>query len=125
MIPPPIPSDRPGPQTSAGIQQVLSFWSGGGSLSAGDGDRPFGGRKFRFRESAEIDLIIERPGEKTVLLEIKSSTSVPDTVIHKLQSFHKDFQNAEALIFCRETLPRKNGPVTIFPWSQGLSSLRL
>ncbi|MBP9128600.1 MAG: DUF4143 domain-containing protein, partial [Elusimicrobia bacterium] len=74
-------------------------------------------------ESAEIDLIIERPGEKTVLLEIKSSTSVPDTEIHKLQSFKNDFQNAEALIFCRETLPRKQGDVTLFPWSQGLKSL--
>lgn len=74
-------------------------------------------------ESAEIDLIIERPGDKTVLLEIKSSTSVPDTEIHKLQSFKNDFPNAEAMIFCRETPPRKQGDVTLFPWPQGLESL--
>jgi predicted AAA+ superfamily ATPase len=74
-------------------------------------------------ESAEIDLIIERPGEKTLLLEIKSSASVPDAVVHKLQSFQKDFQNADAQIFCRESLPRKVGSVTVFPWSQGLASL--
>jgi predicted AAA+ superfamily ATPase len=74
-------------------------------------------------ESAEIDLIIERPGEKTVLLEIKSSTSVPDSDIHKLHAFKKEFHNAEAMFFCRETLPRKAGDVTVFPWSHGLRSL--
>lgn len=76
-------------------------------------------------ESAEIDLIIERPGEKTVLLEIKSSTSVPDREIHRLRSFLPEFENAEARVFCRETHPRKQDQVTVFPWVQGLASLGL
>ncbi len=76
-------------------------------------------------ESAEIDLIIERPGEKTVLLEIKSAIRVADTDINKLHAFQKDFQNAEACIFSRESQPRQKDNVTVFPWSTGLTALGL
>jgi predicted AAA+ superfamily ATPase len=74
-------------------------------------------------ESAEIDLIIERPGDKTVLLEIKSSRLVSDTEIHRLQSFKKDFAHAEAFVFSHEPVPRKVNGVDVFPWSQGLAAL--
>ena len=70
-------------------------------------------------------MIIERPGEKTALIEIKSSAQVADSQAHKLESFYKDFSSAEAFVLSRETMSRKIGSVSLLPWEQGLTELGL
>src|SRR3989338_577842 len=64
---------------------------------------------LRTKEQAEIDLIIERPGDSTLLIEIKSSDHVDERDSRSLERFLKDFNNARGLILSRDPTPKKIG----------------
>ncbi len=88
----------------------------------------YGRRNFKFsylrtEGGAEVDLVIERPGAKTALVEIKSSTAVIERHIGHLAAFKKDFPDFEAVCLSREPRARRVGQVTIFPWQEGLTQL--
>lgn len=55
----------------------------------------------------EIDLIIDRPGQSTVVLEIKSTDSVTDRDVKALNRFAPDFPGCMALCFSRDTIRKK------------------
>lgn len=74
-------------------------------------------------EDSEIDLIIERPGMPTALIEIKSARMVHDKTIHTLNRFKNDFPKSEAYIFCREVSSRRKEGVEIIPWQEGIKTL--
>ncbi len=74
---------------------------------------------------AEIDLIIERPGLPTALVEIKSSKTVSEKTVSSLESFRKDFNKCEAFILSQEPSPRRKGQIDIFPWQEGITALGL
>ena len=74
-------------------------------------------------EDNEIDLIIERAGLPTALIEIKSARMVHDKTIHTLSRFKKDFAKCEAYVFSREVSPRKKECVEILPWQEGIRAL--
>jgi predicted AAA+ superfamily ATPase len=80
---------------------------------------------LRTKDDAEIDLIIERPGEPTTIIEIKSSTSVDQKDINKLAVFKKDFPNSRAIILSNEAQPRNVHGVEVLPWRLGIESLLL
>lgn len=80
---------------------------------------------IRTEGGAEIDLVIERPGAKTVLVEIKSSKSVIEKHLKHLAAFKKDYPKFEAVCLSREARPRKVENVTIYPWQDGLAELGL
>lgn len=69
---------------------------------------------------AEVDLVVERPAEKTLLIEIKSATHVDKTDINKLAKIASDIDNCEAVFFTNETRPRKVGDIMIYPWQEGI-----
>ena len=73
----------------------------------------------------EIDLIIERPGQKTILLEIKSSEIVSDQKLKHLQALAQEDESFEAICLSREKFIKKVDKVTIYPWAQGLQYLGL
>lgn len=75
------------------------------------------------KENAEIDLIVERPGQKTLAIEIKSSKLVDDVEISKLQRLGGDLKNSDSVIISRETTPRRVGSVSIKPWREGILSI--
>ena len=50
----------------------------------------------------EIDLVIERPGTATVLIEIKSSTRVDERDVRNLARFTGDFADPLALCASRD-----------------------
>lgn len=54
------------------------------------------------KDQAEIDLIIERPGKETLLLEIKATDSVDDRAIRTLKQFTPDIKNSQALVLSRD-----------------------
>jgi predicted AAA+ superfamily ATPase len=68
----------------------------------------------------EIDLIVERPGQKTLLIEIKSSDNVKDEDLRSIQSLAEDFGECE--IVCLSCNPRKKkiGNVLVYPWQKGI-----
>ena len=80
---------------------------------------------LRTKDGAEVDLVIERPGQPTVLVEIKSSTQVDPSDLRHLRAFAQDIPNAIAVCLSRESLPRLVDGVRILPWQQGLNEIGL
>ncbi len=78
---------------------------------------------LRTKDDLEIDLIIERPGQKTLLVEIKSGT-VDDVEADKMMAISKDFgKNAEILFASGEKHPRKKTHAEILPWMSALEKI--
>ena len=73
----------------------------------------------------EIDLIIERPGQKIALVEIKSKTKVDDRDCQHLESIQKDLPNSECFLLSQDSVAKKIGKVKAFSWQQGITELGL
>jgi predicted AAA+ superfamily ATPase len=80
---------------------------------------------LRTKDGAEIDLVIERPGQPTALVEIKSSPRVDPTDTRHLRAFCRDVPDSTAMCLSREPIPRIANDVRIVPWEQGLNELGL
>lgn len=81
---------------------------------------------LRTKDDAEIDLVIERPGEKDLLIEIKSSPQVKERDARKLEQFLKDWKRpASAQIWCLANASQRIGRCDVMPWRQGLSEAGL
>lgn len=80
---------------------------------------------LRTKDGAEIDLVIERPGQSTVLVAIKSSTRVDTTDLRHLTAFRRDIPGAVAMCLAREPVPRVVDEVRVIPWEQGLNEIDL
>ncbi len=79
----------------------------------------------RTQAGAEIDLIIDRPGETTLLIEIKSSDRVTERDTGTLELFLKDWKTrgssrAEAMIWSQDSHEKRIGKVLALPWQKGL-----
>lgn len=87
-------------------------------------------RDFRFsylrtKDGAEVDLVIERPGLPTALVEIKSAERVDVNDLRNLSVFCRDIPNSTALCLSRESVPRIVNDVQILPWVKGIEELGL
>lgn len=80
---------------------------------------------LRTKDGVEIDLIIERPGMKRALVEIKSTERVTDEDIRSLMMLGKDIPNSEAFCLSRDPIARTVGAVACLPWQEGLVELGL
>jgi len=78
---------------------------------------------FRTHEDAEIDLIIERPGRTTLLMEIKSAEQVDGSELRSLERIARDFGPCESICLSRDKARRKVGDTMIIPWQEGLQTL--
>ena len=85
-------------------------------------------KDFRFfylktKDGVEVDLIVERPGDSPVFIEIKSSERLDPQAPKKLEKITEKVKNCELRIFCRERKARKVGKVRILPWQEGIKEL--
>lgn len=80
---------------------------------------------LRTKDGAEIDLVIDRPGAPTVLLEIKSATMVDENDLRHLRSFRRAIADSVALCLCQEPIARSVSDVLILPWQDGLDEIGL
>ena len=80
---------------------------------------------LRTKDGAEIDLVIERPGQSTALVEIKSSDRVDRTDLRHLKALSDDIPNSCAMCLCTESLARVVDGVRVLPWNQGLTEIGL
>ena len=80
---------------------------------------------LRTKDQAEIDLIIERPGAKTLLVEIKSKENVDERDIRNLEHFLKDFPQAESYVFSRDPREKKIQNTFCLPWNKGIQAIGL
>jgi predicted AAA+ superfamily ATPase len=79
---------------------------------------------LRTKDDAEIDLVVERPGAKTLLIEIKSSTNVQEENLRTLNALTEDLissdEGYEALCFSQDSYRKQWGHVLVLPWLEGL-----
>ncbi len=80
---------------------------------------------LRTKDGAEIDLIVERPGSKLALVEIKSTDRVDERDIRDLSRFLPDFPNSDAFCLSRDEVSKQIGDVLAVPWQTGLEELGL
>lgn len=80
---------------------------------------------LRTKDGAEVDLIVERPGGRTALVEIKSADRVDERDIRDLSRFLPDFPGAEAFCLSRDKAAKRIGDVLAVPWQDGLEKLGL
>lgn len=80
---------------------------------------------LRTKDNAEVDLIIERPGMPTALVEIKSAEKIKDQHIINLKRFGKDFKKCELFIFSLDRVIKKINGVNVLHWLKGIKELGL
>ena len=78
---------------------------------------------LRIDEDAEIDLIIERPGKQTYLLEIKSTTYVNDNHVAHLNRYSKDFKNSVSILASRDKVRKKIDNTLCLHWHEALNEI--
>ena len=67
---------------------------------------------------AEIDLIIERPGARTLFVEIKSTDHVTHEHVWHLRDLSAGRADVEPICLSREVRRRKEGEVLVLPWQE-------
>ena len=75
---------------------------------------------LRTKDDVEIDLIVERPGQKLLCIEIKSTSDVLDEKIRSFASLLKDIPNTEGVCIAQVSRARRVGEVEILPWAYAL-----
>lgn len=78
---------------------------------------------LRTKDDAEIDLIIERPGKSTVLVEIKSTEKIDETDVSSLGKFLPDFRKAEAICLSLDPHPKILKGISCMPWQEGIKHI--
>jgi predicted AAA+ superfamily ATPase len=78
---------------------------------------------LRTKDDAEIDLIIEKPNGKVILVEIKSSAKIDSRHIKNLIGFKKDFPGADLFCASRVEFPQSIDGIEVLPWSQALERI--
>jgi predicted AAA+ superfamily ATPase len=78
---------------------------------------------FRSKDGLEIDLILDRPGQKTALIEIKSKAKVDERDTKHLERFHKDVKNTECFLLSLDKTSKLIGSVQAHHWQKGLAEL--
>jgi predicted AAA+ superfamily ATPase len=71
---------------------------------------------LRTKDDAEVDLVVEKAGERTLFVEIKSTDSPSTVVVAKLKRLAADHGTAKPIILCTADTPRRVNGVDILPW---------
>lgn len=69
----------------------------------------------------EIDLIIERPGKASLLVELKSAAATHTDDAKVLRRLGKDFDGALLRVWSNDTRPHEYDGVLHLPWKQGIA----
>lgn len=78
------------------------------------------------RDGVEIDLVVERPGEPLLLVEIKSASSVQERHLTPLFTLGGEFPHAERICISRVSEPQKHGGnIMVLPWDMALKQIFL
>ena len=82
-------------------------------------------RNYRFsylatKDDAEIDLVVERPGQKILFIEIKSTAIVERRHLSALKTLALDFGDCEAICLSRDQYTKHIDNVIVYPWEIGV-----
>lgn len=73
------------------------------------------------KDGVEADLVVDRPGEPPLFIEIKSSTRVTPEAISSFIHLTRDFGNCEAVCICDDSLEKMIEHVRVMPWKAALN----
>ena len=76
---------------------------------------------LKTKDDAEIDLVVERPGEKILFIEIKSSNNIREEHLSPLAKIVKDFGECEAICLSQDTRSKRFGDIFVYPWKEGIT----
>lgn len=79
---------------------------------------------FRTKDDVEIDLIVDRPGMKRLLIEIKSKERVVESDAKALETLGTDIDNkAEKWLLSCDPIEQKIGKTRAIHWQKGLQEI--
>jgi predicted AAA+ superfamily ATPase len=78
---------------------------------------------LRTKDGAEIDLIVDRPGRKLALIEIKSCEEVRPEHVAPLEKLARDIPESESFCLSLEKTAKTIGKVACLHWQEGLRRL--
>ena len=73
----------------------------------------------------EVDLILERVGERPIFIEVKSTERVLDRHLSALQGIRADYPEFRYVCICQEREPRISNGVEVLPWRTAIAELEL
>lgn len=71
----------------------------------------------------EIDLVIERPGLRRALVEIKSKKTISEKDLKALLTLGKDVPNSQLYCLSMDPIPKIIDGVSCLPWQKGLEEI--
>lgn len=80
---------------------------------------------IRENNDKEIDLVIERPNDTNILIEIKSTNKLRKDQVSTLEYFSKKYPNYLCFCLSRDRVRQKFGKVQAFHWEEGLEACGL
>ncbi len=75
---------------------------------------------LKTKDDLEVDLIVERPGQALLFIEIKSSSMVTSESLASFVQITKDFKDCEAVCFSQDSYAKTMENVTVYPWAEGI-----
>ncbi len=72
------------------------------------------------KDNVEIDLVVERPGKKILLIEIKSSDNVREDHLKTFSNIIKDIENSKSICISQDNRAKKIGDIMVLPWMDAL-----
>ena len=82
--------------------------------------------RFNYLRTAgdvEIDLVVERPGQQLLCIEIKSTDNIAPENITSFRQLTAQIPNCEAIVVSQDKYAKKIDHVTVLPWRQALVEL--
>lgn len=78
---------------------------------------------FLTKDGVEVDLIIDRPRQKTICVEIKSSSRITKDDVKHLNQIGRDIPNSKLYCLSRDTQKKKIQNAYCFEWRDGLKDI--
>lgn len=78
---------------------------------------------IRVDDNLEIDLVIERQGLPTYLVEIKSSDRINETHVKALTKFAPEINNSKSILLSRDLVQKNINGVVCMHWQDGLKEI--
>jgi uncharacterized protein len=85
-------------------------------------------KRFQFyysqtKDGLEIDVVIDRPGDTPVLIEIKSKNLITEKDIKNLHTFQSELKRCPAYCLSMDTIRKKIGNIECVYWNDGLKEI--
>ena len=68
----------------------------------------------------EIDLVVDRPGEKFLFVEIKNKEQILGDDLYNINRMATEFVDCEAVCISCDKRAKKIDQTTVYPWQQGI-----